>query len=221
MWISDPRCRETITKAWDCALDGTPTFVASQKLKKCMKGLKDWSRDHFCNVQKSIKQLKDRLWRAEEVSARSGNYEEVTQMKKELNILLDKEEEMWQQRSCIQWLKSGNQNTRFFHGSTTGRKRKNFINGLHDEQGVWQEDEEVFSALLTEFYSNLFTSSNPHDLDCILDGVQTVVTVEMRVKLDKPYTSEEVGEAIREMAPLKAPGLDGMPPLFLDRKSVV
>ena len=72
MWISDPRCRETITKAWDCALDGTPMFVASQKLKKCMKGLKDWSRDHFCNVQKSIKQLKDRLWRVEADSVRSG-----------------------------------------------------------------------------------------------------------------------------------------------------
>lgn len=165
-------------------------------------------------MQKSIKQLKDWLWRAEEVSARSGNYEEVTQMKKELNILLHKEEQMWQQRSCIQRLKSGDQNTRFFHGSTTERKRKNFIKGLRDEQGVWQEDEEVFSALLTEFYSNLFTSSNPHDLDCILDGVQTVVTVEMRVKLDKPYTSEEVGEAIREMAPLKTPRPDGMPPLF-------
>ena len=213
MWISDPGCRETITKAWDCALDGTPMFVASQKLKKWMKGLKDWSHDHFGNVQKSIKQLKDRLWRAEEVSARSGNYE-VTQMKKELNILLDKEKQMWQQRSCIQWLKSGDQNTRFFHGSATKRKRRNFIKGLRDDQGVWEEDEEVFSALLTEFYSNLFTSSNPHDLDCILEGVQTVVTVEMRVKLDKPYTSEEVGEAIREMAPLKAPGLDGMPPLF-------
>ena len=79
---------------------------------------------------------------------------------------------------------------------------------------MWQEDEEVFSALLTEFYSNLFMSSNPHDLDHILDGVQTVVTVEIRVKLDKPYTSEEVGEAIREMAPPKAPGPDGMPPLF-------
>ncbi|KAK7835542.1 hypothetical protein CFP56_023401 [Quercus suber] len=38
MWISDPRCRETITKAWDCALDGTPMFVASQKQKKVHEG---------------------------------------------------------------------------------------------------------------------------------------------------------------------------------------
>ena len=32
--------------------------------------------------------------------------------------------------------------------------------------------------------------------------------------MDKPYTSEEVGEAIRQMAPLKAPGPDGIPSLF-------
>ena len=47
----------------------------------------------------------------------------VDRLKKELNVLYDKEEKMWQQRSCIQWLKNGDQNTHFFHGSTTQRKR--------------------------------------------------------------------------------------------------
>ena len=41
-----------------------------------------------------------------------------------------------------------------------------------------------------------------------------MVTNEMRAELDKPYTSEEVGEAIRQMAPLKAPGPNGIPSLF-------
>ena len=77
-----------------------------------------------------------------------------------------------------------------------------------------QEDEGAILALLIEYYSQLFTSSNLHDLDHILDEVQIVVTNEMRAKLGKPYTSEEVGEAIRQMVPLKTPGLDGMPPLF-------
>ena len=77
-----------------------------------------------------------------------------------------------------------------------------------------QEDEEAVSALLVEYYTKLFTSSNPQDLDRILDGVQSVVTNEMRAELEKPYTSEEVGEAIRQMAPLKALGPDGMPLLF-------
>ena len=135
-------------------------------------------------------------------------------MKKELHDLCDKEEKMWHQRSHIQWLKDGDQNTYFFHGSATQRKRQNFIKGLRDAQGVMQEDEGAVSALLIEYYSKLFTSSNLHDLDCRLDGVQQMVTNEMRVELGKPYTSEEVGETIRQMTPLKASRPDGMPPLF-------
>ena len=79
---------------------------------------------------------------------------------------------------------------------------------------MWQEDEDVFSAMLTDFYSRFFTSLNPYDLNRILKGVLIMVTVEMRAELGKPYTSEEVSTVIREMALFKAPGLDGMPPLF-------
>ena len=68
--------------------------------------------------------------------------------------------------------------------------------------------------MLIDFYTQLFTSSNPHDLEHILDVVQAVVTDEMRVDLARPYTIEEVDVAIKEIAPLKALGPDGMPPLF-------
>ena len=60
----------------------------------------------------------------------------VDRLKKELIVLYDKEEKMWQKRSRIQWLKNGDRNTRFFHGSATQRKRQNFIKGLRDEQRV-------------------------------------------------------------------------------------
>jgi len=97
MWISDPECKEVITRAWDCAPNGTPMFVAATKLKRCKKRLKFWSRDHFGNVKKHIKQVKEQLWHAKEVSARSRDHEEVVRLKKELNVLYDKEEKMWQQ----------------------------------------------------------------------------------------------------------------------------
>ena len=79
---------------------------------------------------------------------------------------------------------------------------------------MWQKDETVFSGILNGFYEELFTSSNPHGLDRILDGVHEVVIEEMRIDLAKPYTTKEVDYAIKEMTPLKAPGPDGMPPLF-------
>lgn len=70
-------------------------------------------------MKKNIKQVKERLWRAKEVSTRTGVFDKVAHLKFELNVLLDKEEKLWQQRSRIQWLKNGDQNTKFFHGSAT------------------------------------------------------------------------------------------------------
>ena len=57
--------------------------------------------------------------------------------------------------------KHGDHNTNFFHGSATQRKRMNFIRRLWDENGVWQKDEKVVSALLNNFYTQLFSSSDP------------------------------------------------------------
>ena len=111
-----------------------------------------------------------------------------------LNVLYDQEEKIWQQRSRIQWLKNRDQNTRFFHGFVTHRKRQNFIKGLRDQQRVMQEDEGAVLALPVKYYTKFFTSSNPQDLDRILDGVQSVVTDEMRVELGNIKLS--IGENI-------------------------
>lgn len=127
---------------------------------------------------------------------------------------MEKEEKMWHQRSRVQWLQCGDKNTRFFHGMATQRKRKNYIKRLRDENGIWQSEEHCFSGLITGFYEKLFTSSNPQNMGRILDGVHEVVTASMNADSTRPYIANEVDRAIKEMAPLKAPGLDGMPPLF-------
>ena len=41
-----------------------------------------------------------------------------------------------------------------------------------------------------------------------------MVTEDMRATLARPFNVEEVECAIKDMAPLKASGPDGMPPLF-------
>ena len=68
--------------------------------------------------------------------------------------------------------------------------------------------------MLNDYYSQLFSSSNPQDFDRILDGVDVVVSDEMRENLAQSYITEEVDATIKEMAPLKALGPNGMPPLF-------
>ena len=68
--------------------------------------------------------------------------------------------------------------------------------------------------MLIDFYAGIFTTSSPHNLDGVLDGVQEVVTSEMNTTLTAPYKAEEVEIAIKDMAPLKAPGPNGMPSFF-------
>ena len=187
---------------------------AIKKLKKYKKLLKKWSKAQFGSVLSQIRETKMALWRAEEKAMQGGDYQEVFRLKAELNLLLDKKEQMWHQRAHVKWVQCGDKNTMYFHGTTTQRKRRNFIKGLKDDQGVWQREEEAVSALLIDYYGSLFTSSDPHNLESFLEGVQAVVTEDMNAKLVERYTAKEVAIAIKEMAPLKAPGPNDMPPLF-------
>ena len=90
----------------------------------------------LCKYSEENKNSKRTSLEGEEASANSSNLEEIVNLKKELNSLYDKEEKMWRQRSRIQSLKGGDQNTKNFHGSVTHRKRRNFIKGLRDGNGL-------------------------------------------------------------------------------------
>lgn len=96
----------------------------------------------------------------------------------------------------------------------THRKRKNFIKVIKDVHGAWVINEEAISDIFVDFYSRLFTTSCPTNLERVQEGVQTVVSDYMNEALTRPYVREEVDVAIKQMAPLKAPGPDDMPPLF-------
>ena len=65
------------------------------KIKKCKKMLKSWSKNHFGNLKNQIKSKKELLWKAEVASANGGSYDMVVQLRRELNVLLDKEGRMW------------------------------------------------------------------------------------------------------------------------------
>ena len=67
---------------------------------------------------------------------------------------------------------------------------------------------------VVKFYQQLFTSSEPVNLDEILEQIPTMVTEEMNSELLKEFIAEEVESALKQMAPLKSPGPDGMPSLF-------
>ena len=121
---------------------------------------------------------------------------------------------MWRQRSKIPWLRDGDRNTRFFHSKASQRRRRNYITKLHDANGGWCSSQDQVNATIVDFYHNLFTSGSPSNFKEVIETIPHVVTDEMNEMLMAEFHIEEVEVALKQMAPLKALGLDGMLPLF-------
>ena len=74
--------------------------------------------------------------------------------------------------------------------------------------------QEHLNTTILDFYQNLFSSDEPNRLTKVIEVIPHVGTPDMNVRLDREFTIEEVEVAIKQMAPLKSLGPDGMPPLF-------
>ena len=67
------------------------------------------------------------------------------------------------------------------------------------------------------YFQNLFTSSNPTNLEGVLDSVDKVVTPDMNHMLLQPCTLDKVKRALFSMHPSKSPGSDGMSHFFFQK----
>lgn len=141
----------------------------------------------------------------------------IRQVRLALNSWLDKEEVMWKQRSQNRYLKEGDRNTSFFHTKASNRKQWNWIQGLEDDNGVWQEGLDDIEHVATQYFSSLFTSSRPGEMTGLLNAVTPSVTEEMNQLLARDFQASEIAQAIKQMHPHTAPGPDGLPPLFYQR----
>jgi len=65
-----------------------------------------------------------------------------------------------------------------------------------------------------DYYKELFTSVSVDSLSEAWNSSPQVVTERMNSTLTEDFQEWEVEAALKQMAPLKAPGPDGMPPLF-------
>ena len=82
--------------------------------------------------------------------------------------------------------------------------------GVKDSSSAWINQPEGIAETFTTFYQQLF-SSNP---TLGLNSMVKVVTDDMNAQLSQEFMEWEVEVALKQMAPLKAPGPDDMPPLF-------
>ncbi|XP_042944638.1 uncharacterized protein LOC122278523 [Carya illinoinensis] len=108
----------------------------------------------------------------------------------------------------------GDQNTKFYHQHATQRRKTNRINQVVDGQGSLVSDKLQIGSIFSEFFYDLFSTSNPSGIaDCIKD-VPHRITLEMNEHLLKEFKAEEVKVAVFQMNGLGSPRPNGFPALF-------
>lgn len=188
--------------------------VAS-RIKDVAGSLSSWSKNVLGDLESHIKRAKVDLERCRygNISRESIAREEVLRFK--LDHLEEQLDIYWKQRAHVKWLEKGDRNTSFFHAVCSERRRRNKIGRLKNKYGDWVESEAGKETVITNYFLNLFRSSNALGAaDQLLNAVAPRVTTEMNELLCSAFTREEVKDAVDSIGDLKAPGPDGMPSIF-------
>jgi hypothetical protein len=111
------------------------------------------------------------------------NLEEEITTKNELHLLLEEEDLKWRQRSKQNWLKCGDRNTKFCHSCANQRSSRNLISNIKDGNGQQCANQQEIEAAFISFFTDLFTSNIPRDIDQCTQAMGGIVTESMNHRL--------------------------------------
>uniref|UniRef100_A0A803NGJ4 Reverse transcriptase domain-containing protein n=1 Tax=Cannabis sativa TaxID=3483 RepID=A0A803NGJ4_CANSA len=217
LWLKEEEAATIIKDQWKPSPAGNVLVEFNHCLQKCSDSLQEWHQRKFGNIKKKIKNQQQQVASLNNQQTRTTTaINELKQSEAILDELLAQEETYWQQRSRVDWMKCGDQNTKFFHAYASSRNQHNKISKLNDANGVEVTKKEGLTDVISSYFAALFKASpvDPQALQTTLNTIPTTVTAEMNNSLTQPYTSQEVITALRLMSPDKSPGSDGMSAMF-------
>lgn len=114
----------------------------------------------------------------------------------------------------VNWLKLGDQNTKFFHRSLLNRYSKNTINSLQDDAGDKHTDEREMGKLAITYYKKLFCSPRARSEEDVGSFYVRSLSEEDQLASAMTISDEEIKDVLFSIPDDKTPGLDGFTCLF-------
>ncbi|TYG88190.1 hypothetical protein ES288_A12G001900v1 [Gossypium darwinii] len=129
--------------------------------------VQNWNNHVYLNIFSRKKQLIHELkivQRLMELRLNRRFRSRAIELRQALEEVLKQEKLLWFQKSWSVWLLNGDRNTKYFHGRTLARRRRNKIEGLKVDGTDWCFDLVLLKQHVVGFYKNLFA------MDYSVDG---------------------------------------------------
>ncbi|CAA7038820.1 unnamed protein product [Microthlaspi erraticum] len=189
-----------------------PRADVEMRISNCRKAIIQWHRNHHRNSQQQIEEKRREL--EEAMTSNESNDIIIRQINKKLKGAYEAEEEYWRQRSKQMWLSLGDKNSGYFHAATRGRRARNNISVIEDDEGKTVYEEAKIAEVITKYFEKMFTSQAGSRAETVNQGITPSISEETNRRLIQIPSPQEVNAAIFLIHPDKAPGPDGFSASF-------
>lgn len=201
-----------VTQVVEDAWNSSPLATVIAKLNSCRRRIIQWAKEQQEQSNLTIKRNQESLDTA--LSSSTPDTTLIESLNTALLRAYIAEEQFWQQRSRIQWLKQGDRNTGFFHAATRTRRIINSIPVIEDSQGGAHYEESEIARVISNYFTQIFTSNGNSSFTQIQGLITRKVTPEMNIMLTAIPSDSEIREAVQSINGNKAPGPDGFSATF-------
>ena len=213
-WFAVPEFHCLVKKVWaDLDRDGVvcPFLFFKNALKVLKIRLKEWQGSVREGRQKEKVELLARAT-AIDVSIDDGLADPVLiQERRDVHKKLGDLESVEQldvlQKTRINWVVEGDENTSFFHGMLNRRRKQLQIRGVLAD-GRWEVDPGVVKNVFHEFFKSKFSHGVSIPMHTRSDNFKRL-DLEAGLRLDRTVSEDEVKHAVWDCGSDKAPGPDG------------
>ena len=164
-WADHPAFLELVKDAWNSDVFGTPMYRLTRKLKSVKAILKAFNFHSFAKLRERVVDARETLNQAQSMLLNNLYdpllVENEKRCLKAFHDLACAEEGFLKQKSRIQWLKLGDQNTSFFHKAIKARNARNVIKAITMANGCRIEDPEAIKQEAVAHFQNIMCSDGP------------------------------------------------------------
>ena len=204
-----------VSQAWRQTLD------LAKAIETFTKKATKWNKEQFGNIfarKMNIMAKLNGVQKAMSVKPSTFLLNLENDLLRDLDTVLNLEEELWALKFRVNWMIQGDRNTTFYHVSTLVRRKRNKIMVIKDSVGEWISREDI-KELVRSGNSAIYTMpfSIASCLPLMITLWQAKLSKKEKCNISEGVSEEEIKAALWSLEPFKAPRSDWLHAPFFQR----